>query len=401
MPEPTFKIGFLINPIAGMGGAVALHGTDADNHLQALARGARPLAFERAIRALQNFNSSEGQKVRSINFIAPLGQMGGDLLNDLKIDFLGLSGFESQITDGDDTRNLCQKFIAAGVDLILFAGGDGTARDVYSVAGSKIPMLGIPAGVKMRSSVFTHFPEGVSQILQEIESREKIEIIHREILDAASSDSTMGNYSQSTYYGVASSIKSQVTLSSAKAKISLENDPGIGELVEKLAAEILENSDELVLIGSGTTTFALKKILGPNYTLQGIDASYQGRCIGQDLTESQLLEKISLYKKVSLITGVIGGQGFLFGRGNQQLSARVIDAIGWSNIYIIAAEAKLLGLFPVELFVDLDSNGQNQHIPTFVRVHTSQSKDMLVRLRTPLDSITKESARQLVRSGNE
>ena len=172
-------------------------------------------------------------------------------------------------------------------------------------------------------------------------------------------------------------------------------------MVEKLAAEIQENSDELVLIGSGTTTFSLKKILGPNYTLQGVDASYQGRCIGQDLTESQILEKISLYKKVSLITGVIGGQGFLFGRGNQQLSARVIDAIGWSNIYIIAAEAKLLGLFPVELFVDLDSNGQNQHIPTFVRVHTSQSKDMLVRLRTPLDSSTKESARQLVRSGNE
>lgn len=253
----------------------------------------------------------------------------------------------------------------------------------------------------MRSSVFTHFPEGVSQILQEVESREKIEVIHREILDAASSDPAIGNYSQSTFYGVASSLKSQVSLSSAKAKIALESDPGIAELVEKLASEIMEKSDELVLIGCGTTTFSLKKALGTDYTLQGVDAIYQGRCVGQDLRESEILEKISKYKKVSLITGVIGGQGFLFGRGNQQLSSRVISEITWPNIYVIAAEAKLLGLFPVELFVDFDSNEQNLQVPTFVRVHTSASRDMLVRVRAPLDSIAKESVRQLVRSGNE
>lgn len=405
--KPIFKIGFLVNPIAGMGGAVALHSTDAKNLRAALNLGAKPLAHWRAARALHGFRNSRSQEgaFRRLHFMAAPGCMGGDLLNELGIEFTGVTGAKLENTDSQDTIDLVETFVAKNVDAILFAGGDGTARDIFSVVGAGIPLLGIPAGVKMRSSIFTNFPEGISQVLRDIESLPEVEHVYREILDATWSNPNSDDYSNSTYFGVADSIKSRVAFSGSKARSSQGIDSGIQELAEVMAREI-KAKPGLVLIGSGTSTYSIKRVLDSKSTLQGVDAFVSGSCIGTDLTESEILRLLSIYEDSELITGVIGGQGFLFGRGNQQISASVINLISWPRVSIIAAESKLLGLFPVELYVDFSEVPNNSQMPRFAKVRTAPGKEMLVRLRSSSQEVMESidfvgQGQQLVRSSND
>ncbi|MEY3076843.1 MAG: hypothetical protein RLZZ131_969, partial [Actinomycetota bacterium] len=152
----------MINPIAGMGGAVGLHGTDAGIHIKAAERGAIPISSQRASIALSIlFNSPFWSNASpEIKFLTPQGAMGGDLLqtfidkdqiNKKLIKFIShdTSG-KSGSTSATDTKTIAKIFSDQGVDLILFAGGDGTARDIFEVIQDSIPILGIPAGVKMR-----------------------------------------------------------------------------------------------------------------------------------------------------------------------------------------------------------------------------------------------------------
>ncbi|MEN9516135.1 MAG: hypothetical protein RLZZ159_1, partial [Actinomycetota bacterium] len=140
--------------------------------------------------------------------------------------------------------------------------------------------------------------------------------------------------------------------------------------------------------------------------LQGVDAFISGSCIGMDLTELEILRLLSIHEDSELITGVIGGQGFLFGRGNQQISVSVINSISWSRITIIAAESKLLGLFPVELYVDFAEVTNNSQMPRFAKVRTAPGKEMLVRLRSSSQEVMESMdfvghGQQLVRSSND
>jgi predicted polyphosphate/ATP-dependent NAD kinase len=407
LEKDVFKIGFLVNPIAGMGGAVALHGTDAENFRAALDLGAKPVSHTRAARALNGYKNLTSQKgsFRKIHFLTAPGCMGGDLLNELGINFTAVVGAKSEMTNSQETKNLIDSFAAIGVDAILFAGGDGTARDIFSVVGSRVPLLGIPAGVKMRSSIFTHFPEEMSQVLRDIEYLPEVTHIYREILDSKWSNPESNDYSNSTYFGVADSIKTRVAFSGSKARSSEDIDSGIQELAEILAREI-KAKPGLVLIGSGTSTYAIKKVLDYQSSLQGVDAFVSGNCIGRDLAESEILRLLSIHESAELITGVIGGQGFLFGRGNQQISAMVINKISWSRVTVIAAESKLLGLFPVELYVDFAEFPTCSQMPRFVRVRTAPSKDMLVRLRSSSQKVLESRdfvghVQQLVRSSND
>ncbi len=404
---PEFKIGFLINPIAGMGGAVGLHGTDANYRLLALDRGAKPIAELKAARALQGFKNRANREaaIRRIQFLAVPGAMGGNLLNSLGIEFTELNVPISELTDAQDTVKIVETFEEIGVNAILFAGGDGTARDIFSVVGAKTALIGIPAGVKMRSSIFARFPEEISQLLIELETLAKIEFVYREILDAIWISPESDNYSQSAYYGSATSIKSRISFSGAKARSNIDLDSGLKDLAVIMAAKIRSNPG-LSLIGSGTSTFAVKQELGTDASLQGVDAYSRGICIGKDLSELEILQLISKFERTSLLTGVIGGQGFLFGRGNQQISGRVMNLISWQNLTVMASEAKLLGLFPVELYVDFEDNNSVIEMPAFVKVRTAPTKEMLVRLRSSKQSINEAEelvgqVKQLVRSSND
>lgn len=375
MSESTsFKIGLIINPIAGLGSAVGLHGTDGDNFQIAVAKGAVAQAKSRTIAALSNLNE---KSKKSFKFFAPLGDMGGVALSELGIEFSIIDLVSKNPTTSLDTKNLAEKYLEIGVDLILFAGGDGTAIDIHSVVGEKVAILGIPCGVKMRSGIFSKFLNDISDLLNEISETEEIRFSPKEILDAQTDSNHY--YGNSVFYGVAKSISGNNKITNSKARSISEVDLDFFELTKTIAEEIKLEPKTLYLIGPGSSTKPIKEQFGKKFDVRGVDAIFDGEIISTDMSEQEMLSLLSKYPDAKLIVGVIGGQGFLFGRGNQQISGHVIRRIGWGNIKVISAEAKILGLFPAELLVELQGFTNLDYIPRYLKVHNSPTRSILCR----------------------
>ena len=372
----SIRIGLIINPIAGLGSMVGLHGTDGENRDFALAKGATAKSLSRTIQSLSNLN---GKSKSIFKFYARSGELGGDALSALGINYTDVDLEISTPTQSIDTKNLARKYLELGVDLILFSGGDGTARDIYSVTGDSIGMLGIPSGVKMRSGVFANFVNDISEILNDISDGQGIKFMTKEILDAKVDSNQNHDYSNSEFFGVAKTVSSRIRTSNAKARKSSEFDLDFKELANSLSEQIKSESTTLYLIGPGGSTEAIKCNFGEGYAVRGVDAVFDNEIVGRDLSENEILTLLSKYPDAKLIVGVIGGQGFLFGRGNQQISGKVIDRIGWQNITVIAAEAKILAIFPAELLVEIEGYTDKDFIPTFLRVQTSPARSILCR----------------------
>ena len=375
MSESTsFKIGLIVNPIAGLGSVVGLHGTDGDNYQLALAKGAVAQSKSRAISALSNLT---GRSKSALKFFAPSGELGGTVLSELGINYTEVDLKSSIPTNSLDTKKLAEIYLELGADLILFAGGDGTARDIHSVVGEQVVMLGIPCGVKMRSGIFANFLSDISDLLNEISEQGQIKIATKEILDAVADSSQ--EYGNSVFYGVAKSVASARRITNAKARSSSDTDLDFLELTKTIVDEIRLEPKTLYLIGPGSSTQPIKSQFGSKFDVRGVDAIFDGEIIKVDLSEHEILSSLTKYPDAKLIVGVIGGQGFLFGRGNQQLSGNVIRRIGWEKIKVIAAEAKILGLFPAELMVELEGFTNQDYIPRYLKVHTSPTRSILCR----------------------
>ena len=164
------KVGFIINPIAGMGGSVGLKGTDSVLE-EAIKRGAKPIAEKRAIEFLKALK-------KEIEFYTCSSKMGENALKKV--------GKKAKIiyktpkhTTAEDTKKAARE-MAKKVDLIVFVGGDGTACDVYDAINSSIPILGVPSGVKMYSAVFAFTPKDAAEIVEEFED---LPLEEREIMD--------------------------------------------------------------------------------------------------------------------------------------------------------------------------------------------------------------------------
>ena len=382
MKHRPFRIGFIINPIAGMGGAVGLHGTDAGIHLEAARRGASQISTQRAAMTLSFlFNSREWLQASSETlFFTPEGQMGGDLLQSM-IDptQIQLIPLKNDSTTAADTKEIAQSLFEHGVDLILFAGGDGTARDIFEVIDEKIPLLGIPAGVKMRSGVFGLHPARVGEVLQRIiVTSSRIENAlptqDAEILDL---DENSSDYSSSQFFGVAKTPYAPDLLQRSKSASGDSGASALDELALHYAKAM--KPKRLYIFGPGGSTNRILKSLGLSLSPKGVHAIIDGHCIGEDIGEAEIAQLVARNSECELIVGVIGGQGYLFGRGNQQLSSAVIEAIGWSHIYVLASAEKLLELMPTELHMDFHQPLRNPP-PSFLQVHTSSSRTVVCRL---------------------
>jgi len=377
----TVTVGFLINPIAGLGGKVGLHGTDDQVLHAAVARGAQPVSRDRAIRALRPLIAFKNR----VKFVAVSGEMGGDVLDLLGIEYTQLpsSSFAEPYfrTSSEDTRSAVQAMFESGVELILFSGGDGTARDIYSVVGSTLPIIGIPAGVKMRSGVFALYPESAAQILIDyaIDGRAKKE--YAEVLDAISTSVDQGDMG-SEFFGLAMTLNSRSLLQNPKLANS-DSEDGVLELAVELSKNCAP--DVLYLFGPGRTTNLILNSSGFPGSLIGVDALFNGNLVGEDLSELEIVALLERYSKSFLFLGVIGGQGFLLGRGNQQLSYQVLKKIGEDNIYIVAGSKKLSGIVPNRLFVDLGENSDSTFLSGYRQVHTSPSRTTLCSLISATD----------------
>ncbi len=380
MTDHRLRIGFLINPIAGMGGRVGLHGTDGDLVERARERGATSHSPSRARLTLQSIVTGLDQ--RDVEIFAPAGIMGGDLLEELSIPYTTLKAgtvdASSKSTSKADTQKVVEEFQSLQVELILFAGGDGTARDIFALVKDRIPMLGIPSGVKMRSGVFGLNPRDVAEILDRLLQQSERRYVSAEILDLGIGST---NYSASEFFGVARTPHAPDLIQRSKTTHSTTSEMGLTELAIHYANTM--RSGVLYLFGPGGSTHLilearLKDDAG-RLDAAGVHALLDGRVVGEDLSEVEILALLERYPNSELVVGVIGGQGYLFGRGNQQLSAAVIDRLGWDRLFILASSAKLLELMPVQLHVDF-SEPLSKPAPTFVKVHTSLSRSVVCRL---------------------
>lgn len=335
-------LGFIINPIAGMGGKVGLKGTNGV-YEEAVRRGAKPITPIRAkemlqyfLKILENYKNLKQQ----IIWYTCKGKMGEEVFKTQNIENYEIAYEPREITTSDDTKNACKKFIELKVDLIVFCGGDGTARDIYDVVERKIPIIGIPSGVKMHSAVFGVNPESVAHILIDF-LNEKLSFSEVEILDLDEEKYRKGEW-EIKLYGLAKIPNEPTYVQSGKAVIEEISEEEIKEGIADFIIEMMEEEREtLFILSSGSTVQEIGKKLGIDTTLLGIDAVLNKKLIAKDVDEKKLLEILSKYKKAKLILSPIGAQGFILGRGNLQLSSKVIKKIGIDNIVIISTPAKL------------------------------------------------------------
>lgn len=329
------KLGFVVNPIAGMGGSVGLKGTDGELYEEALKKGAKPVAPSKAVRFLQALYEKGFQGV----IIAANSVMGCDYLSSSKLRFLCLDLPDSskRVTSREDTLRIIEAFLKNGVDLVVFVGGDGTARDVLSVAGTKVPILGVPSGVKMYSGVFAASPEVAAEVVVEFE-RGNVAVDHVEVADVDETKLREDLLSVNLYgYAVTPVLEGLVVPSKDLVGGSEEEKWGIA----KYFIEDHMLPGVLYFLGPGTTTKAVADLLGLKKTLLGVDAIYEWKLVGKDLSESDILSLIGKYGRASLVVSVIGRQGYIFGRGNQQFSARVLRLVKKTDIFVLATPSKL------------------------------------------------------------
>jgi predicted polyphosphate/ATP-dependent NAD kinase len=335
------RVGFLINPIAGMGGRVGLKGTDGVA-AEAARRGAEPMANKRAYEALGKFKNliDHAPNPPAIRWLTAAGAMGRDAL--MAAGFTSVEIIYDAPTESSarDTKAAVKKFLAAGIDLVLFCGGDGTARDVCAITGDSTPVLGIPAGVKMYSGVFGVTPTRTAEILMRFLTQE-IGLTRVEIVDLDEVKYRHDEWAVRLFMSAQTPFE-PTYLQSAKALISGADEEAIkNDIADQLREDIEAKPSTLFLLGPGSTVKAVGQALQIEKTLLGIDAVANGKIVGKDLDERRILDLLDHYPDRKLLLSPIGAQGFLLGRGNQPLSPAVIRRIGADNFLVISTPAKL------------------------------------------------------------
>ncbi len=329
IPGGPILIGFLINPIAGMGGRVGLKGTDG-MYEEALRRGAESGASQRALSTLRRIANLP------LQILSCSGEMGEKALQ-----ASGLSSFQvvykyEGVSSARDTTEACQEFLRRGVSLILFCGGDGTARDVFSVVEDRVPILGIPAGVKMYSAVFAINPSSCAEIIRNLD---RAVLRDSEVVDVDENAYRDGVLSTKVYgYARMPSLPMRVQM--GKQEYAALDEKGAKEDIALFITEIMED-DALYILGAGTTTAEIARRLGVPKTLLGIDVVRNGRLVAQDANEGTLISLLEQTEKAKIVVSPIGAQGFVLGRGTQSISPEVIRRAGVANVIVVATPHKL------------------------------------------------------------
>jgi len=363
------KIAFIVNPIAGMGGRVGLKGTDGVLE-KAIELGAKPVAPERATEFLKELKESEVMDKIKI-FTCP-GQMGEEEAKKAGINIEIFPMEKRATTTAEDTKQAVKLAVESpyNVDLIVFVGGDGTARDILDALKEKeceIPVLGVPAGVKMYSGIFAVNPAEAVEVLEAYINGEA-EITEFEIMDA---DETairsdrfairLYGYLKGPYLPMRIQGTKQVSPETADEK---ENQRAIAKFV-------IENikPDAAYILGPGTTVKTLADMLGIKKTVLGVDLYQKGKVIN-DVNEKTLIENIEDWKNTWIIVSPIGGQGMIFGRGNQQISPEIIKRVGKEHIIVLATKSKIQRIEGGLLRVDTGDAEIDEMLRGYIKVIT-------------------------------
>ncbi|NLL47204.1 MAG: ATP-NAD kinase family protein [Firmicutes bacterium] len=370
------KLGLIINPIAGMGGRVGLKGTDGAETLQkALSLGAVPEANSKARRALHELLPLRPQ----LEVYTYPGAMGEDLAKELGFQTTVLGEIGAQTTP-EDTLAAAKEMLDADVDLLCFAGGDGTARNIAQVIQTAIPVLGIPAGVKIHSGVFASHPQAAGQLMLKFFSGAELELVDGEVMDI-DEEAFRGGVVTARLYGLMKIPLDPELIQMTKSggNQAPEREILLG-IAERIVEDMEDNPGTFYIIGSGSSLSPIMEVLDLPNTLLGIDVVRDEKLVATDVNEQELLDLIR-DKPAKIVVTVIGNQGYVFGRGNQQISAEVIKQVGKENILIVATRNKLDTLQGRPLLVDTGDPEVNALFHGFVRVITTYSSEAVTKIK--------------------
>jgi len=329
------KIGLLVNPVAGMGGSAGLKGTDGESYQKALQLGAKPVTPVRAMDFLSHIRSRDSIEL----FVAP-GKMGEEYVKEIDIPTT-VVGSIGQETSEQDTKRIAAEMLAKGVELLIIVGGDGTARDIYDAIGLKLPIVAVPAGVKVFSAVFAFSTRAAAEMVDAF--IEGADVTEEEVLDIDEDAFREGRLDSRLYgYLTVPNVKSLLQggkEASTVGRSATENK-------KEIAAYIVEGMDikSLYLLGPGTTLKAIADEVSIKKTLLGVDAVFNGKLVGSDLNEQGILKLFKHYETRKIIVTPIGGNGFIFGRGSKQFTPEVIRQVGRENIIVVGTKDKLIKL---------------------------------------------------------
>jgi len=336
--------------------------------------GAKPCAPGRAVEALRGI----APLVNQIELIAFPAEMGESEARQAGFSPVVVGRIQPDATTADDTRRAGTAMAAMGVQLLLFAGGDGTARDVYQAIGLSVPTIGIPAGVKIHSGVFATNPDQAAHLAVMYLRGQVKALAELEVMDIDEEAFRQGRVSARLYGYLKVPLERRFTQGAKAASIKSEHET---LAMQAIAEQIVETMDAdcLYIIGSGTTPREIMNRLGLPNTLLGVDAVLNRKLVALDLNEARLLELID-DKKSRIIVTPVGGQGYLFGRGNQQLSPEVIKKVGAGNIIVVATRNKLGSLQRRPLLVDTGDKEVDRMLRGYVKVVTGFKEEMVYKI---------------------
>jgi predicted polyphosphate/ATP-dependent NAD kinase len=369
------KLGLIVNPISGMGGRVGLKGTDGKEILaEAIRKGATEAAPSLALLALREILPIGG----TLTVLCASGDMGQNQCLALGLSHEVVYQCNTVQSEAVDTIMAARAMEEAGVDLILFAGGDGTARNIFTAIETRVPVLGIPAGVKIHSPVYANSPKKAGQLAMAyfLDSNPILRL--EEVVDL-DEEALRNGQMQTSLFGYLNVPYKWTYLQNKKAPTPLSDEEAQGAI----ALDVTDHMEEgfMYVIGPGTTTKAVLTALGIEGTLMGIDVVKNRKLIARDCSERELMVLVE-NGKTKLILTPTGGQGYLLGRGNQQISPAVLKCIGKENMIILATDSKLVqqGGRPLLLFTGDRETDLN--LAGYYKVKTGYHSNVMVLATT-------------------
>ena len=368
------RLGLIVNPVAGIGGRVGLKGSDGEAIVkQAVELGAVKLSPGRAVEALRRIARIK----ELVEVITYPGEMGEDEAREAGLQPTVIGSIAHESTTREDTVEAARTMAEMGVNLIMFAGGDGTARDMVEAVDGDVPVLGIPAGVKIHSGVFAINPADAGELAALYLEGGPVKLRELEVMDI-DEEAFRDDRLSARLYGYLKVPYVEAMVQNTKSGSATTDEFSL----EGIAADIVEEveRDVLYVLGPGTTVRPIAEKLGLSKTLLGVDVVLNGELVAADANEEKLLELVE-GKEARVIVTVIGGQGFVFGRGNQQISPQVIRSVGVENITIIATPGKLAALQGRPILVDTGDTEVDEMLSGYAKVVTEYGRRVVYRVK--------------------
>jgi len=370
-----WTIGLIVNPVAGLGGRVALKGSDgAETQALARARGGVSPAGDRAVTALGAMDAVKD----AVELLTCPGEMGETSVKRAGWTAEVLQARPAGETTAEDTRAAAKEMVARGAELILFAGGDGTARDIYDAVGSTQPVLGIPAGVKIHSAAFARSAASAGEIVSQLLKGRAKQMADLEVMDIDEAKLREGVVC-AKLYGLLRVPTGQGLIQGAKAPSPASDEVQMQAIAQRVVRNLEPGCS--YILGPGSTTWRIKQALGIDGTLIGVDVVRDGKLLHRDADEACLLE-VSAQGPVRLVLTPIGGQGYLLGRGNQQISPQLLRQIDRERLMVVAVPTKLLSLYAAALLVDTGDDEVDRTLCGYLRVITGYDEESVCPVRS-------------------